>query len=312
MSYITDFLLSVWNVILTFRLVDALDIIILTYLIYKGIALVRETRAEQLVKGILLLLGAYFIVNLLGLKAMSFLFQNFFEWGILAVIVMFQPELRRALERVGRTKVKKIVFPGANDYDVSHTVWSDCIDEVVEACVRLSTSRTGALIVFERQTKLGEQIDTGTLIGAKVSSEILENIFVPNTPLHDGAVILRDGKIHAASCFLPKPQKEQFVSKKLGSRHRAAIGMSELSDALVVVVSEETGRISIAENGVLVSELTGSSLKELLKNGMIKESEKNQDNFNLLSLFKKKKVDDEVTADNENTVEMSEVDNDEN
>ena len=304
MSYITDWLNSVWNVILTFRVVDALDILILTYIVYKLIKLVRETRAEQLVKGILLLLAAYFVISLLNLKAMSFLFKNFFEWGILAVIVMFQPELRRALERVGRTKVKRIVFPSTNDNKSTSQIWSDCIDQTVNACVNLSATKTGALIVFERQTKLGEQIDTGTMVDAKVSSEILQNIFTPNTPLHDGAVIIRKGKIYAASCFLPKPQKEQFVSKKLGSRHRAAIGMSEQSDAIVIIVSEETGRISVAENGVITFDLDGQALKQLLESKFIDDNTGNTDNFNFFSLFKKRKETD--ADENEETAEDEE------
>lgn len=290
MSYINDLLNSIWSTILTFKLVDAIDIIILSYLLFKLIMLVKETRAEQLVKGILLLLGAYFVINLLNLKAMSFLFQIFFQWGILAIIVMFQPELRRALEKVGRTKVKKLVFSSGSDASENKAIWANCIDEVVNACTRLSMSKTGALIVFERQTKLGEQIDTGTQIDARVSAEIIENIFVPNTPLHDGALILRDGKIHSAACFLPKPQKEQFISKKLGSRHRAAIGMSEISDAIIVVVSEETGRISVAENGVLVTDLNSITLKNLLTNNLIAEKEKTSDN--LFTRFMKKKPTD--------------------
>lgn len=290
MSYINDLLNSIWSTILTFKFVDALDIIILAYLLFKLIMLVKETRAEQLVKGILLLLGAYFVINLLNLKAMSFLFQIFFQWGILAIIVMFQPELRRALEKVGRTRVKKLVFSSGNDISENTAIWSDCIDEVVNACTRLSMSKTGALIVFERQTKLGEQIDTGTRIDARVSAEILENIFVPNTPLHDGAVILRDGKIHSAACFLPKPQKEQFISKKLGSRHRAAIGMSEQSDAIIVVVSEETGRISVAENGVLATDLNSITLKNLLTSNLIADTKKTSDS--IFARFIKKKPTD--------------------
>lgn len=300
MSYINNLLNSIWSTILTFKFVDALDIIILAYLLFKLIMLVKETRAEQLVKGILLLLGAYFVINLLNLKAMSFLFQIFFQWGILAIIVMFQPELRRALEKVGRTRVKKLVFSSGNDVSENTAIWSDCIDEVVNACTRLSMSKTGALIVFERQTKLGEQIDTGTRIDARVSAEILENIFVPNTPLHDGAVILRDGKIHSAACFLPKPQKEQFISKKLGSRHRAAIGMSELSDAIIVVVSEETGRISVAENGVLATDLNSITLKNLLTSNLIDDSKKTSDN--IFARFIKKKSAD-VLEQSENKAE---------
>lgn len=292
MRYIEEWLGSLASIIKTSNIfIDLLDILILSYLLYMVIKLVKETRAEQLVKGIILLLGAYFLVDLFKLKAMGFLFNNFFEWGILAVIVMFQPELRRALEKVGRSKVLKLSKLQINsDPNSFYSKWNKCIEAIVSAATRLSMSKIGALIVIERETKLGEQIDTGTIINAVPSSEIFENIFYPNTPLHDGAVIIRDGNILAASCFLPKPQKEQFVSKDLGSRHRAAIGISEVSDAIVIVVSEETGTISVAENGVINRGLSYNDLQNLLKDKLLDEnSEEVVDNTTIKSIFKKKK-----------------------
>ena len=254
---------------------DIIVMVILSYLLYKGIKLVRETRAEQLLKGIALLCVAYFIVNRLDLKVMGFLLENFFQWGILVIIIMFQPELRRALEKMGRAKVSSFnVFSIGSDSSEDMTArWEVAINAIVDASIDLSATTTGALIVIERQTRLGEQIDTGTIINAKPSSAVLENIFFPNTPLHDGAVIIRDGQVLAAGCFLPKPQKEELLNKQLGSRHRAAIGMSELSDSIVVIVSEETGTISVAEDGRLTRGFTKENLKKLLKSRIIPDKQ---------------------------------------
>jgi diadenylate cyclase len=273
MGYIVDVFSNLFNVIKSITIADIIDIIILSYLLYKCIKLIRETRAEQLIKGIVLLCVAYFIVDKLELKTLGFLLQNFFQWGILAIIIMFQPELRRALEKMGRAKVSNFnVFSiGSDSADAMAYRWEEAINAIVDASVDLSASKTGALIVIERLTKLGEQIDTGTIINAKPSAAVLENIFYPNTPLHDGAVIIRDGRIHAAGCFLPKPQKEELVMKSLGSRHRAAIGMSEISDSIVIVVSEETGIISIAEEGQLTRGFTKDNLKQFLKSKLIPE-----------------------------------------
>lgn len=248
---------------------DILEIVILSWLAYKGIKLVQETRAEQLLKGIGFLFVLFLLVKQFGnqLKVMNFILENFFQVGIIAVIIMFQPELRRALEKVGRTKVTGIGL--GLEGGVSAT--THMVDSVVRACINLSRSATGAIIVVERQTKLGEQIDTGTLIKATPSNALLENIFYPNTPLHDGAVIIRDNQIYAAGCFLPKPQKEELISKALGSRHRAAIGCSEVSDALVLVVSEETGTISVAENGKLIRNYSKESLTQLLLSRLVPE-----------------------------------------
>ena len=273
MSAIWDVLSSGLSIIKLITPIDILDILILSYLVYKAIKMVRETRALQLVRGILLICIAYFLITLLHLKAMEFLLQNFFQWGIVAVVVMFQPELRRALEKMGRTKVSTLgVFNNDSPDDLIHR-WQLAIDAIAAASTELSASSTGALMVIERQTRLGEQIDTGTVLEAVPTPQLLGNIFFPNTPLHDGAVIIRDGMILAAACYLPKPLKEELVSKQLGTRHRAAIGMSELSDAIIVVVSEETGVISVAENGELTRGFTEDSLKKHLTQALIPDKQ---------------------------------------
>lgn len=273
MDFILSTFSSIWSVLRSIKPIDFLDIALLSYLIYKGWKMIRETRAFQLVKGILLLVLAYLIASQLGLKTLTFILSKTFDIGLFALFVIFQPELRRALEKVGRTKVKRIgIFSlGIQDDETLVARWEAAIDAVVDSCEELSETTTGALIVIERQTKLGEQIDTGTILNAIPSRELLGNIFYPKTPLHDGAVIIRDGMILAAACFLPKPQKEELINKQLGSRHRAAIGMSENSDAIVIVVSEETGTISIAENGELSRGFTRDTLKKYLRTRLIPE-----------------------------------------
>lgn len=257
------------SVINTLEIVDIIDIALLTYVVYILIKLIRETRAGQLAKGIILLAAGYFVSNIIGLKSITYILEQVFNIGIIAMIIIFQPELRRALEKVGRTKIGLHYFGFGETADELTRKWSTAIDAICDSCVELSASCTGALIVVERQVKLGEQIETGTMMNAIPSKEVFGNIFYPKTPLHDGAVVMRDGIILAAACFLPKPQKEELVNKKLGSRHRAAIGMSENSDAVVIVVSEETGQISIAMNGVLTRDYTREKLKNLLTQEII-------------------------------------------
>lgn len=270
--YLSNLLNDIWSVLKSIQFIDIIDILILSYLIYKIWMLVRETRANQLVKGIVLLAMVYVIVQSLELKALTFILSSTFNVGLFALLVIFQPELRRALEKVGRTKVAKInLLSPAVDTDSIAAKWETAIDAIVDACDELSATTTGALIVLERQTRLGEQIDTGTILNANPSRELFGNIFYPKTPLHDGAVIMRDGMILAAACFLPKPQKEELINKQLGSRHRAAIGMSENSDAVIIIVSEETGTISIAENGELTRGYNRDSLRKYLKNSMLPE-----------------------------------------
>lgn len=188
---------------------------------------------------------------------------------------MFQPELRRVLEKVGRTSLGGFNFFSSSDSDDNTEHWKKAIDAICDSAASLSSTKTGALIICERKTKLGEQIATGTILNCIPSTAIFGNIFFPNTPLHDGAVIIRDGIILAAGCFLPRPQKDELINKQLGSRHRAAIGMSENSDAIVVVVSEETGNISVAENGELTRGYSKDSLKRLLDNRLLPENDAN-------------------------------------
>ena len=257
-----DILDMIFSVIKTAQPVDILDILVLSYVVYLGMKLIRETRAGQLIKGIFLLLLVYIIASWINMKAISYLLSATLNIGLIALIILFQPELRRTLEKAGYTKLG-LRFSGSSNVDSG--VWSRTIDVICDACVELSATSTGALIVIERQTRLGEQIDNGTILDAIPSKELFGNIFFNKTPLHDGAVIIRDGKILAAACFLPKPQKEELINKRLGSRHRAAIGMSENSDAIVIVVSEE--------NGVLKSGFTRESLHQLLTKRLITASE---------------------------------------
>ncbi len=257
---------------------DTLDIALLAYFIYKGIKIIRETRAGQLVKGIFWMAGLYLVVRILKMSAMIWILNRVFEMGIIAVIVVFQPELRSALERMGRTKMKGITPWGhsSGQSERYSTLWGKTIDVICEATRKLSMSATGALIVIEREVKLGEQIRTGVVIDATPSSELIGNIFFKNSPLHDGAMIMRDGKVYAASCFLPKPKNEEDIDKNLGSRHRAAIGISEVSDSVTIIVSEETGSISFAVNGRLIRNLSIEKLHKTLDFYLIPETKEEQ------------------------------------
>lgn len=252
---------AVLNVLNSITAIDVVDMVLLSYLVYTLFKLMRETHAGQLIKGIFLFILAYVVSKGAGLKAMTYIIEKTLDIGLIAILIMFQPEIRRALEKVGRTRIGMQLLGIGETTDEAVAKWSRAINAICDSCAELSATCTGALIVIERQSKLGEQIDTGTMMHALPSKEVFGNIFYPKTPLHDGAVIMRDGLIHAAACFLPKPAKEELINKKLGSRHRAAIGMSEVSDAIVVVVSEETGQISVAENGELIRDYTPDKLK---------------------------------------------------
>ncbi|HIS24211.1 MAG TPA: TIGR00159 family protein [Candidatus Faeciplasma gallinarum] len=292
MEYITDMLSRFVSTVSSIDIKDVIDMILLTYCVYKGIKLVRETKAQQLLVGILIVVVVYIVVSELELKAMSYLLQNFFQVGLIALVVVFQPELRRILERVGRTNIRSLnIFNDGYRADNATQNWSDAIDVIGEAASQLSESTTGALIVIERKIRLGEQIDTGTVMDCIPSVATLGSIFFPKTPLHDGAVIIRNARIIAAGCFLPTPQKEETINKQLGSRHRAAIGMSENSDAIIVVVSEETGTISIAENGELTRGYTHERLVKYLKSQIIPEKSQNEGNLFTKLIGRKDKKD---------------------
>ena len=254
---------------------DYLDIILVAFLIYYLVKLIKETRAMQLLKGMAVVLVVYIVAALAELQTLQFIMNTVISTGVLALIILFQPELRRVLERVAQTQLSGLKkFFGAGD---SRTVehfeeTSNCIDVVSEACKSLSKTRTGALMVFERETKLGEIIKTGTVVDAEPSTELIGNLFYVNTPLHDGAMVIREGRLYASGCFLPLSQN-YTISKEMGTRHRAALGMSENSDAVVVVVSEETGTISIAENGVIERNFTPENLRRRLRKELLLKQE---------------------------------------
>ncbi len=249
------------------KITDIIDILIVAFIVYKGFKLIRETRAAQLIKGIVILLVATQVSGWLHLNAIHYILINTVQLGLLALLVVFQPELRRALEHVGRKSNISDIFKSSEGEISSEHQY---IQEIAEACRELSHSKTGALIVVERKTKLGEIINTGTIVDARVSSELLQNIFFHNSPLHDGAVIVKDGRIYAAGCYLPLTE-DNALSQELGTRHRAAIGMSETADCAVVVVSEETGKISIALAGNLKRSLTPETLYKALVRMLVTE-----------------------------------------
>ena len=254
------------------RISDLIDILIVSVIVYYLINLIRETRAMQLVKGIIFLFIAFFLSQWLKLNALNYILGGAMQIGAFAVIVIFQPELRNLLERMGRFKVGRIIdFASDTTEDDLHRV----IDSIAQAAANMSATKTGALIVMERATRLGEYISTGTMLDANVSSGLLENIFVPNTPLHDGAVIIRNNKIVTAGCLLPLTANNN-LSRDLGTRHRAAIGLSEVTDAVIIGVSEETGKISIALNGSLTRNLSRESLAKALKKIMSQKQETNE------------------------------------
>lgn len=263
-----DFLGTMQNIFRTVRWQDILDILIVAYLIYQAIKLVRETRAVQLLKGIAILLLANIIAKNTELRTMTFLTDNVFQVGLFALIVVFQPELRRALEQVGRSRIGQFtMFSQGNGEQDGYGGWKRFIDALIEEAPELCRNRIGALIVIEQNTKLGEIINTGTIIDSGPSAQLIGNIFFPNSPLHDGAMIVRDGRLHAAGCFLPLSENTE-ISRELGTRHRAALGVSEMSDAIVVVVSEETGLLTVCQNGKLTRGVSLDYLKTLMMNAL--------------------------------------------
>ncbi len=264
MSNIIDGIYSVWNQIVYavsgLRIpFDIIDILVIAYVIYKAIGFLRESRAGQLVKGIAILLVMYVIADWWELAILEWTLSKIMGSAIIAIAVIFQPEIRRILEKVGRTDFRRGQLLDGGESPVEK-----CIDDVSRAAGSMSENKIGALIVFERKTQLGEIVNTGTVIDAEPSSSMVSNIFFPKSPLHDGAMIIRDGRLYAAGCILPLTQRED-ISMQLGTRHRAAIGMTENSDAVVLVVSEETGIISIVSNGTIKRNYNAASACAELK-----------------------------------------------
>ena len=248
----------IWNLTHRIRIIDVLDILIVAVIIYELLLLTRHTRGSALLKGLFLLLIIALLSNLFGLVSLNWLLRAILQNGAVVLVVLFQPEFRKALERMGRSRLfQKSGRKSVNDdRDL-------VISEIIQSIMDLSKRRVGALIVFEQQTGLQDVIETGTRLNAEISAPLLENIFEPKTPLHDGAVVVRDNEIMAAACILPLAEASG-VSRELGTRHRAAVGITENTDAIVIVVSEETGIVSMARDGQLTRPLTVRTLEEVL------------------------------------------------
>jgi diadenylate cyclase len=233
------------------------DVLLVWYVIYKLIMVIKGTKAVQLLKGIFVILLVKVVSDFSGLKTLSWITEQAITWGFLAIIIIFQPELRRALEQLGRGRFFSRTAVNEDDEKEKR------IEAIVKATDYMAKRRIGALISVERETGMSEYIETGIPLHAKISSELLINIFIPNTPLHDGAVIVQKNNVAAAACYLPLSESP-FISKELGTRHRAALGISEVTDSVTIIVSEETGSISLTKNGELHRDLTLSTFKDLL------------------------------------------------
>ena len=272
------FLDKFFNMINTLRFLDIIDIAIVAICIYKLYMMIKETRAEQLIKGLVIIFIFVKISDSLKLYTVNWVLENMMTALAIMIIVVFQPELRKILETIGRSNILTKSFA-----DIRGEKVDKCVEEIVHAVFSLSRQRIGALIIFERSTGLGDVVETGTVLNSAISSELLINIFIPNTPLHDGAVVIKNDTIKAAACFLPL-STEQSISKELGTRHRAAIGMSEKSDCLALIVSEETGGISIAEHGKINRYVDEPTLTKILT-----KLYNDQDSY----IFNRKEIEDE-------------------
>ena len=259
---------------------DFLDIILVAFVIFSIISLIKETRAIQLAKGLIILVCIYALVSLADMEVSKFILNFIFNNLFIIIVIIFAPELRHILERVGKSSVSKInLFNLKNKIDFEKQEDTiNSINGVCKACVDMSDKKIGALIVFEKDSLLGEITKTGTTLDAKVTTELIENIFFPKAPMHDGAIVIKDGRVTAAGCILPLTSKDD-LSSELVTRHRAAIGISETSDAIVAIVSEETGAISIAENGKLIRDVSDGVLREVLMTNFVKTSNKEDSKF---------------------------------
>ncbi|EPE62486.1 TIGR00159 family protein [Exiguobacterium sp. SH3S2] len=256
---------------------DVLDIVVVTYVIYKLMMIVRGTKAVQLIKGISIILVSWFLSGFFGLKTLQFLLNQVITYGLLGIIIIFQPELRRGLEHLGRTS-NLFGRTSTSDEDKQRQM----IEAIVSSAQYMSKRRIGALIAIERDTGLNEYVETGIRMDSHITSQLIINLFIPNTPLHDGAMIIQDGKIAAAACYLPLSESPH-IDKALGTRHRAAIGVSEVTDSVTLTVSEETGAVSLAIAGRLYRELDEEALRnKLIQELVIEEKE------TTLSFFNKK------------------------
>ncbi|MEE1505181.1 MAG: diadenylate cyclase CdaA [Acutalibacteraceae bacterium] len=272
MASILNYLEKIGDALLSFNfLSDFLDIFLVAFIIYEGIKLVRGSRTFQLIKGIAILGVIYALVKLFNMEASEYILSVLFQNGLIILVVLFSPELRNILEKFGRRSFSNISFFGLRNTASLEKETTATINDFCKSAGDLSDSKTGALVVFEKDAPLQEIIKTGTILDAQSSPELFNGLFFKNSALHDGAVVVRDARIYAAGCILPLTQNNT-IDSELGTRHRAAIGMSEQSDAVVVIVTEETGAISVAVNGVLTRDVTRGKLREMLLSELIPQT----------------------------------------
>ncbi|MDX5712661.1 diadenylate cyclase CdaA [Clostridioides difficile] len=260
---INFFLNGFFNIIVRMSIYDLIDISIVAYIFYKIFMFIKDTRAEQVFKGIIFLLLATQLSNTFKLHTVYWISLKALDYGVIAALIIFQPEFRAGLEHIGRAKFNLF----GKNVNTSEETLNRNIEEIVEALYSLSRQKIGALIIMERETRISDIINTGTIIDAEISRQLLINIFIPNTPLHDGAVVIRDSKVKAAACFLPLTESKD-LSKDLGTRHRAGIGVSEVSDCITLIVSEETGGVSIAKAGKLYRDISRERMMNILRSNL--------------------------------------------
>lgn len=290
MDAILDFIRDFGAMIPTIKFMDIIDILLVAVLLYAGFNMIRTTAAARIAKSVLMIILLYMVTGLLNMYLMNYLLGAVLEVGLLALLIMFQPELRRMLEKLGGKSLKEVLTKKEEQQEI-HKV----IQETVEACRVLSGEKTGVLMVFERSDILSDYEKNGTVIDAKVTSQLLRNLFFTKAALHDGAVLIRQERISSAGCVLPLTQNPD-ISPDLGTRHRAAIGISEVSDAVVVVVSEETGTISVAVGGMLKRYLAPETLEKLLRNELAPDTEDKSGGI-LKRFFTKSKGKDDPDAE---------------
>ncbi len=286
MNFIRQFFSYIWSIVSTASFIDIVDIAIVAFVFYYLYKFIRERRAGKLAAGILILMLVLMLSSLLEMHAIGFILTNVFQVGIIALIIVFQPELRSALEKVGAEPLRGLRNIGEGKMSSTAQTLS-VIGEITQAVCDMSLDKTGALIVIERSTKLGDIIKSGTVINANTTAFLIRNIFFNKAPLHDGAMVIRDERIYSAGCFLPLSTNDDII-KDLGTRHRAAIGMSENSDAVIIVVSEETGTISIALEGHLKRNYSYNTLKKELVRLLVSSEEQTSKSKKVISRFTKK------------------------
>lgn len=267
---------NLMGILMSIKVTDVIDIVIVSYLLYRLLGFIKETRAQQLFRGILLIIAFFLISEVFNLSLLNWLFTRLITVGLIAVVILFQPEIRRGLEQIGRRGVLSWQFRDMGKEEMYATV-----HKIVDAVDDFSSTQTGALMAIERETMLSDICESGVIVDAEISVRLLGNLFYEGSPLHDGAVIIRGDRVYAASCVLPLTER-QNIGKNLGTRHRAALGLSEVSDAFIIVVSEETGAISVAQNGEFKRFLDLKTLEKMLLDIYLPSS----DDHDLLSRFR--------------------------